>query len=70
MTGMMTVVVTRGIEKAVNWPFGNYIFNCDWDIMASTTKAREHGFESFEDSERMFSRLLPEMAETRMIPPL
>ena len=70
MTGMMTVVVTRGIEKAVNWPFGNYIFNCDWDIMASTTKAREHGFESFEDSERMFSQILPEMAETRMLPPL
>ena len=62
-------LVTRDIEKAVNWSFGNYIFNRDWDIMASTSKARQHGFESFEDSEHMFSRILTEMAETRMVPP-
>jgi hypothetical protein len=31
-------LVTPDIEKAVNWSFGDYIFNCDWDIMASTTK--------------------------------
>ena len=63
-------LVTRDIEKAVNWSFGNYIFNRDWDIMASTSKARQHGFESFEDSEHMFSRILTEIAETRMISPL
>ena len=63
-------LVTRDIEKAVNWSFGNYIFNCDWDIMASTTKAPKQEFESFEDSEHMFSRILTEMAETRMVPPL
>ncbi|MDP7064915.1 MAG: hypothetical protein QGH08_07690 [Arenicellales bacterium] len=62
--------MTRDIENAVNWSFGNYIFNCDWAIMASTTKARQHGFESFEDSEHMFSRILTEMAETRMVLPL
>jgi len=38
--------------------------------MASTIKARQHGFESFEDSEHMFLRILTEMAEARMIPPL
>ena len=64
------ILVTRDIENAVNWSFGNYIFNCDWDIMASTTKARKQEFESFEDSEHMFSRILTEMAETRMVPPL
>ena len=64
------ILVTRDIENAVNWFFGNYIFNCDWAIMASTTKARQHGFESFEDNEHMFSRILTEMAETRMVPPL
>jgi hypothetical protein len=63
-------LVTPYIEKAVNWSFGDYIFNCDWDIMASTTKARQHGFESFEDSEHMFSQILTEMAQARMIPPL
>ena len=63
-------LVTPDIEKAVNWFFGDYIFNCDWDIMASTTKARQHGFESFEDSEHMFSKILTEMAQARVIPPL
>ena len=63
-------LATPDIEKAVNCSFGDYIFNCDWDIMASTTKTRQHGFEPFEDSEHMFSRILTEMAEARMIPPL
>ncbi|GIS89238.1 MAG: hypothetical protein CM1200mP18_19480 [Gammaproteobacteria bacterium] len=70
MTGMMKSLVTRGIKKGRQLALWNYIFNCDWDIMASTTKAREQGFESFEDGERMFSQILPEMAETRMFPPL
>ncbi len=63
-------LVTPDIEKAVNWSFGDYIFNCDWDIMVSTIKARQHVFESFEDSEYMFSQILTEMAETWTIPPL
>ena len=63
-------LATPDIEKAVNCSFGDYIFNCDWDIMASTTKARQHGFESFEDSEYMFSRILTEMSEAWTIPPL
>ena len=63
-------LATPDIEKAVNWSFGNYIFNCDWDIMANTTKARQYGFESFEGSEYMFLRILTEMAEAQMIPPL
>ena len=56
--------------NTVKWSFSDYIFNCDWDIMASTTKARKQEFESFEDSENMFSRMLTEMARTRMIPTL
>ena len=63
-------LVTRDVEKAINWPLGDYIFNCDWDIMASTTKAGKQEFESFEDSENMFSWMLTEMAQTRMIPTL
>ena len=63
-------LVTRDVEKAINWSLGDYIFNCDWDIMANTTKARQYGFESFAGSEYMFLRILTEMAEARMIPPL
>ena len=56
--------------NTVKWSFGDYIFNCDWDIMASTTKAQKQEFESFEDSEKMFSWMFTEMAQTRMIPTL
>ena len=51
-------------------PYSGHIFDRDWDIMASTTKARKQEFESFEDSENMFSWMLTEMAQTRMIPTL
>ena len=63
-------LVTRDVEKAINLALGDNIFTCEWDIMASTTKARQYGFESFAGSEYMFLRILTEMAEARMIPPL
>ena len=56
--------------NTVKRSFSDYIFNCDWDIMASTTKARKQEFESFEDSEHIFTWMLTEMAQTRMIPTL
>ncbi len=56
--------------NSVKGTFSDYKFNCDWDIMASITKARGHGFESFEDSEHVFSRILTEISETRMTSPL
>ena len=56
--------------NTVKWSFSDYIFNCDWDIMASTTKARKQEFESFEDSEHMFSRILNKMSQTPMMTPL
>ena len=56
--------------NTVKWSFSDYIFNCERDIMANTTKAQKQEFESFEDSENMFSWMLTEMAQTRMIPTL
>ena len=63
-------LVTSELADLVNGSFGDYIFNCDWDVMASTIKARKHGFDCCLDSEEMFSRLLSEMADARLIPEL
>jgi nucleoside-diphosphate-sugar epimerase len=63
-------LVSSELVDLVNGSFGDYIFNCDWDVMASTIKARKHGFSCCLDSEEMFSRLLSEMADTRLIPKL
>ena len=45
--------------------FNDYIFNCDRDIMTSTTKGSNQECESFEDREHVFSQILTEMHPTR-----
>jgi nucleoside-diphosphate-sugar epimerase len=55
-------------EELVAWPFGDYVFNCDWDVMSSVTKSRLHGFHDVVDSEEMFVRLLRRFREERIVP--
>ena len=55
-------------EDLVAWPFGDYVFGCDWDVMTSTTKARQHGFHEVVDSEEMFVRLLKRFRQERIVP--
>ena len=55
-------------EDLVAWPFGDYVFGCDWDVMSSTTKARLHGFHDVVDSEEMFVRLLEQFRGERIVP--
>ena len=45
--------------NAVNFSLSDYKFYCDWDIMASATKAPKQEFELYEDSGHMFSQILP-----------
>lgn len=54
--------------QAAHWPFGDYIFNQDWDIMSDTLKARQAGFADCEPSAAMFLRLFAELRERRFIP--
>jgi nucleoside-diphosphate-sugar epimerase len=55
-------------DEVVAWPFGDYVFNCNWDVMTSTVKARQHGFHDVVDSERMFERLLARFRGERIVP--
>ena len=55
-------------EDIVAWPFGDYVFGSDWDVMTSTTKARQHGFHEVVDSEEMFVRLLKQFRAERIVP--
>ena len=50
------------------WPFGDYVFNCDWDVMSNVTKSRLHGFKTVVDSEEMFVRLLARFRKERIVP--
>jgi nucleoside-diphosphate-sugar epimerase len=55
-------------DELVAWPFGDYVFGCDWDVMTSTTKARQFGFHDVVDSEEMFVRLLTRFRAERIVP--
>ncbi|MEG6509512.1 SDR family oxidoreductase [Methyloligella sp. 2.7D] len=55
-------------DKIAAWGFGDFIFNCDWDVISSTTRIRQAGFGSVVDSEAMFLRLIDEFRERKIIP--
>jgi nucleoside-diphosphate-sugar epimerase len=52
----------------VAWPFVDYVFAADWDVMSDVTKARLHGFHDVVDSEAMFVRLLRRFREEHIVP--
>jgi hypothetical protein len=52
----------------VAWPFADYVFGADWDIMSDVTKSRLYGFQDVVDSEAMFVRLLRRFREGRIVP--
>ncbi len=55
-------------EEIAAWPFGDYVFACDWDVMSNVTKSRLAGFHPVVDSEAMFVRLLTQLREQRIVP--
>ena len=55
-------------EEIVAWPFGDYVFNCDWDVMTNVNKSRLHGFCGAVDSLEMFERLLRRFRAEKIVP--
>ena len=55
-------------DELVAWPFGDYVFACDWDVISNVTKSRRHGFHDVVDSEEMFVRLLGRFRAERIVP--
>jgi nucleoside-diphosphate-sugar epimerase len=54
--------------QLVAWPFADYVFGCDWDVMSDVTKSRRFGFHDVVDSEEMFTRLLRRFRAERIVP--
>jgi hypothetical protein len=52
----------------VAWPFADYVFGTDWDVMSDVTKSRLYSFHDVVDSEAMFERLLRRFREERIVP--
>ena len=55
-------------DQLVAWPFADYVFGCDWDVMSDVTKSRQFGFHDVVDSEAMFVRLLGRFRKERIVP--
>jgi nucleoside-diphosphate-sugar epimerase len=55
-------------RELVAWPFADYVFGCDWDVMSDVSKSRRFGFHDVVDSEEMFCRLLRRFREERIVP--
>lgn len=54
--------------QLVAWPFADYVFGSDWDVMSDVTKSRLHGFQEVVDSEAMFERLLTRFRKEKIVP--
>jgi nucleoside-diphosphate-sugar epimerase len=55
-------------QEAAAWPFGEAIFNIEYDVMSDTTKARRFGFHEVVDTEEMLLHLMGEFRRNRFIP--
>ena len=55
-------------EELARWPFGDFVFASEYDIMSDTSKARRHGFHDVVDTEEMFRRIFAEFRAARVIP--
>ena len=55
-------------QQAAAWPFGEAVFNIEYDVMSDTTKSRQFGFHEFVDTEEMLLRLLTQFRQMRFIP--
>lgn len=57
-------------EDIVLWNYGDYVFGTGYDIVSSTMKGREFGFNEFLETEKMFVRRFDELRENKIIPTL
>lgn len=59
---------TVPIGDIASWSFGDFLFATDWDVMSSTVKARQYGFDTVICTEESFLHHLTRMREQRLIP--
>jgi len=56
------------LDSIVLWPYANYVFKPEWDIMSSVAKARALGFSETLDTGTMFDRQFEHYRAEKIIP--
>jgi nucleoside-diphosphate-sugar epimerase len=55
-------------QKLVNWGFGDFIFNCEFDVISDMGKIRRAGFVEPSDNEQSILTALRQLREKKIIP--
>jgi nucleoside-diphosphate-sugar epimerase len=55
-------------EQIAAWPFGDFVFASEYDMISDMGKARRYGFGDAVDSEEMFLRLWADFRREKIIP--
>jgi len=56
------------LSERVLWPYADYLFAPEWDIISSNAKARRDGYDEIVDSADMFIGLFDRFRAEKMIP--
>ena len=55
-------------QKIAAWPFADFIFGSEYDVITNTTKIKQFGFNEVLDSEENFLALFDLFKENKLIP--
>ncbi|MEO1090045.1 MAG: SDR family oxidoreductase [Pseudomonadota bacterium] len=58
----------HAMDALVKWPFADYVWSSDWDVMTATTRIRQAGFQDVVDSEDMLLDILTAFRRERIVP--
>ena len=68
-----SMVASHGLQPTPyadvsSWPFGDFVFGWDYDVIADGSKARRAGFHEYVETEEMFLRIFQSLRDQRLIP--
>ena len=55
-------------EDLAGWPFADFVWGCDYDVMTDTSKIRRAGFYEYVDSEEMVVDLMRQFRRDKIVP--
>lgn len=61
-------LVYPDIADVALWPYGDFVWNIDWDIVSSMSAARRAGFTGYEDTEDQFIHHLEAYRALKVLP--
>ena len=61
-------LVANRYEDVVSWPYGDFVFTPEFDIISDTGKCRQFGFYEFADTGQMLFKLWDQYRQAKILP--